>query len=236
MQQGAAVLEESAGDPALLRLPAGLELELAALGDVRQRVPGSLHGGTREPPALTVGALRQLRAAVGDPLRWPPTAEESSRLGDSVSGQRAQPLIALDFGVREWVLDLPYLRGSAGQDMLELWLGDHATHVERAMAFAVGDPLPERLESLDALAAELALKGVVRGVAAGEAVALVDVQQGAVSGRDSTPLPPGVPGVVRTLVVHRSGRGLLDGEPDPHLSLIGFRFAGGAAFVREVRR
>ncbi|MDP6930996.1 MAG: hypothetical protein QF412_14955, partial [Planctomycetota bacterium] len=46
--------------------------------------------------------------------------------------------------------------------------------------------------------------------------------------------PPTLPGVVRTQVLSRSGRGLLEG-PHPLLQMVGFRVAGGEKMVRRVR-
>ena len=45
----------------------------------------------------------------------------------------------------------------------------------------------------------------------------------------------GVPGVVRELLVHRSGEGLVADRPDRYLAWIGLRLAGDSRFIQEVR-
>jgi serine/threonine protein kinase len=216
-----------AGDAELLRLPMGLELEIGALG-FGDAPPRPLHGGGR----VMAGAQRAAALRRSDPLRWPPTMAESRAAGDVIPGMLGFDLVALDFGVREWVLDLPYVGVGHARTLLEEWLRDHAVHVDRARALARG----EGGEDLGDLAPLLAQRGVVRGLASGELRGLIDARDGRlVDPQAGSPLPATVPGVVRTLIVRRDGAGPM-GEPDPHLESLGLRLAGGEKFVAEARR
>lgn len=222
-----------AGDPSLFRLPMGLELELAALGAGSERTPGALHGGGRQPPGMTIGGYLALGAGRGDPSAWPPTRGELLAAGDALHTRQGHELTGLDFGVREWVFDLPYLPAIAGREVLTLRLGDHGGHLADAMDFARGAVLRPAGDAssspLAGLEAELRRVGVVRG-------SIPRDRSGSLAARSpDVELPDDVTGVVRILVLRRDGRGLL-GDPDPNLRDIGFRLAGGRAFVREVRR
>lgn len=217
-----------AGNPDLFRLPMGLELELAALGSGSRRRAGLLHGTGRSAPIMTVGSMR---AQVGVPA----TTSELRRLGDAVRTRQDYELVGIDFGVREWVLDLPYLASSVGRDVLVEWLTDHRAHVAHAEGFARGTPRPAdpgaASQAVAALQVELSRRGVVRGGF------VEDPLSGAAWGDAAAddPLPESAPGVVRLLVLSRDGIGLLN-EIDPHLVRVGFRLAGGQVFVAEVRK
>ena len=214
-----------AGRPDLFRLPMGVELELAALGSGDRRDDGALHGVGRRAAAMTIGDHRSGVAALL-------TASELGAIGDVATTRQGDPLTGVDFGVREWVLDFPFLPASEGRDVLAEWLIDHRAHVTYAEDLARG---PARLadggassEAINALQAELSRRGVVRG---GFVPLPSAMEQRAADDR----LPSSVPGVVRILVLRRDGMGLLS-EVDPHLDRVGFRLAGGKVFVQEVRR
>lgn len=204
-----------ARDPELFRLPTGVELELAAFG--------SGHVPDPEVPALNgaarTGGLKAAALAPGrlDASRWPPSARELHAAGDYVVTELGAVLTGIDFGVREWVADLPAL----GSDR-ERWSAsaDHLRHIEAAAELA-------RAPAQSALARELLRFGVVRGTAHDE----IDPGEA----RGGVRLPRSVPGVVRVLQVARDGSGLLPGELDPHLPAIGLRLCGGRAFLHWVR-
>jgi hypothetical protein len=214
------------GRPELLRLPLGVELECAALGDPTPESP--LNGPARVPGRMGIAAHRAARLRMADPAAWPPTETESAAAGDVVDNQPMWlPLFAIDFGVREWVLDLPFV----SPDERTLLVEYHANalrHLEVAQALARGEVAGE-------LGRRLLLTGTVRGLALGETDGLLDARTGARVTDADGPLPAGVPGVVRTLYLRRDGRGLLPDEWDPHLASTGLRLAGGRAFVTEVR-
>jgi serine/threonine-protein kinase len=207
-----------AGDPDLLRLPTGIELEHAALAD---RQPG---------PRVELRGHRKAAPLLADAARWPPSAAESEQAGDVVSiGDAGWRLVGLDFGVREWVSDLPFLATPDHAALLREWLADHSRHLERCDALArgaLGDA---------GFARALALHGVVRGLAVGELEGLVDAGTGRRVDPEQELVPARVPGVLRSLCIRRDGLGLLPGEVDPHLRLTGFRLAGGGRFVQKVR-
>jgi hypothetical protein len=188
------------GDPAVFRLPFGVELEVATLGG---EDPGVLNGAA--------GAkLNDLRE--GDHVVTP--------LDDEIHG--------LDFGVREWVMDLPWPVGDSDESRIIVAgiLADHSIHVAKSTGFA---NMPH------ALRARLQRTGVVRGVTLAEAKKLVDLRTSKKSQEDQ-PLLSGVPGVVRTIYVKRNGQGLLSGKPHKLLFRIGMRLVGGEAFVKRVRK
>jgi hypothetical protein len=220
------------GDPELLRLPLGVEMEMAALGAAPQSgfALNGLRGAVR---ADVVRAHEQALAARDDRLLWPPTAVESARLGDAVTTDQGYRLVALDFGVREWVLDLPYSVVLEKDALLREWGADQGRHVDRALELARGIRLDPTLRELEG---HLATFGVVRGLALGEPHLLLDGEHGG-DLREVTveTLPPTLPGVVRVLQLRRDGRDLLEDQVDPRLQLIGLRLAGGTEFVRRVR-
>ena len=133
----------------------------------------------------------------------------------------------LDFGVREWVGDLPHIPDEL---LLSEWIGDHENHLARVLDYAMGRATPP-----ERLAASLRTFGVVRGLALGELDGLL-ASSGERLDTDSTETVPGsVPGVLRTLQLRRDGRDLLSKEPDPRLRRIGFRVAGTAVLVARMR-
>lgn len=212
-----------AGDCELFRLPYAVELELAALGEQRDQV--RLHGTTVTAEAWQLAGVR-----IGDPLFWPPTHAEALASGDRAAADGASWFSGLDFGVREWVGDLPMLRDESAARLLAEWIADHGRHDEHATALARG-----RLEAPGALPL-LQRLGVVRGTPFGDASSLVDgLRGGRLRLEGDAGLPPSMPGVVRTLHLRRDGAGLLPGEREPHLAQTGMRLAGGAAFVAKVR-
>lgn len=208
-------------DPGLLRLPAGVELEVAALGGSRSppRTSPLLNGAARGG-GLAVAAIV---AAGRDRFiveRWPATAAELVAAGDAIETELGSTITGLDFGVREWVLDLPLLAREGARPLLIERLSDHERHVLAALALATGD-------AGAGLATELLRTGSVRGTALGESEL-----QSAVQGER---VGPTYPGVVRVLQLRRDGRGVLVGEADPHLPFIGFRLCGGRRFLEQVR-
>lgn len=210
-----------AGDPDALRLPMGVELELAALESSHA---GALNGCE----SLFLDAFEAFarhRRALDD--EWPPSLEQLRSAGDLVRltrGYETSEVLGLDFGVREWVLDLPFQKD---HEVLQVWLENHGHHVEQAL----GAPVQN-----EALLSNLARYGVVRGAAIGDESALLDTNQGELLDRElqQRHVPSSVPGVTRMLILQRDGLGLLDQE-DPHLQEIGFRLVGGEAFVRRAR-
>lgn len=220
------------GDPELLRLPLGVEMEMAALGAAPTSgfALNGLRGAVR---ADVVRAHEDALAARDDRLHWPPTAVESAGLGDAVTTGQGYRLVALDFGVREWVLDLPYSVVLEKDALLREWGADQGGHVVRALDLARGTGLDPTLRELQG---HLATFGVVRGLALGEPHLLVDGEHGGDLRRVTVEiLPPTLPGVVRVLQLRRDGRDLLEDQVDPRLQLVGLRLAGGAEFVRRVR-
>ncbi len=221
-----------AGDPDLLRLPLGMEMEMAALGEA-PRSGFALNGLRGTQRGEVVRAHEEAAQRRDDPLGWPPTAAESRELGDFVTTDQGFELISLDFGVREWVLDLPYNAALEKDALLREWMADHRGHVDRALELAQGSGLGP---GLDELAGHLRTFGVTRGLALGEVDLLVDGEHGGdLRTLRVGPLPPSLPGVVRALQLRRDGRDLLEDQVDPRLGLIGLRLAGGEDFVREVR-
>lgn len=211
------------GDPDAFRLPLGCELELAAYADAEWQACHGVGatGGAVSMPRFC-DAERLLAAGVA------PTAEESIAAGDVVPTRYGTPFTGLDFGVREWVADLPHVPGA--ELLLGEWVGDHTVHLARLVAFARGATAPP-----PDLAAPLRTLGVVRGLALGELDGLVGGSGAALDPRILTVVPDTVPGVLRTEQLGRDGRGLLSGERDPRLLRIGFRVAGDAARLSRLR-
>ncbi len=207
-------------DPDTLRLPAGVELEIAAMGGARSSFPAPLLNGAARRQGLSCAAAVAAVRARGDAELWPATSAESSAAGDVVETELGGLITGLDFGVREWVLDLPLLARDAARPLLIERLSDHERHVLAAAALAAGDPGA-------GMATELVRTGSARGIALGEAELA-----GAAAGEH---FGPEAPGVVRVLQLRRDGRGVLPGELDPHLPFIGFRLCGGPRFLDLVR-
>lgn len=200
-------------EPAMFRLPLGCELEIAAYGR------GGASAGRRERGAeVDAQALVDLVARGQDPALWPLSHAELTLIGDVVAAELGGTISGLDGGLREWVFDLPYPTGEVeGRTILEEWIGDHRSHVERARQLAIaGDSERVPLE----LRSFLRTYGVVRGVPAR-------------AGLDATASSAGV---LQVLQLRRDGGGLLPGAVDPRLEDCGLRVAGGEAFVRAVRQ
>jgi hypothetical protein len=181
------------GDPRVFRLPFGVEMELAALGDRPVGVFNGVAGGA------TVAQLRER---------------------DSVLVGGKHRIDGLDFGVREWVLDMPW-PSSARRDeqpIVELWLQNHVEHIARAVEFD-----PDRIQ-VSSLRATLLKIGVVRGgrLMLDEELALLPPGE---------PLPSRLRGVMRTGHLHRVGLSV----ERRLLRHVGMRLAGGAALIRRVR-
>ena len=135
---------------------------------------------------------------------------------DTVHTASQHPIHGLDFGVREWVMDLPWpSKDKREQSIVVELLRNHRRHIASAVEFDV--PVP-------GLRATLLDVGVVRG-----ARLRVDGELANRSGDD--PLPRDVRGVMRTCHLHRAG---LEVERRL-LRHVGMRLAGGARFVQLVR-
>ncbi|MBK8976726.1 MAG: serine/threonine protein kinase [Planctomycetes bacterium] len=209
------------GDPALFRLPFGVELDNAALGARSDPDPVALNGSAvRGPGILAVAAARfASRPAT------PPSRAELREVGDVVTTELGYELVGLDGGVREWVADLPFVSDDPdGRALLREWLADHERHAQRMREIAAG-----RIEAVPSdLLGRLVTYGVVRGAAFGDPTAIP---------ADAGPrLGVTWPGAVRALQVRRDGAGLLPGDVDPHVLQSGLRIAGGQRFVERVRR
>jgi hypothetical protein len=211
-----------ARDPSLFRLPSGFELEMAAFGaDHDPSAPDApLHGSARG------GGVRVAAAQAAVTLRregrgWPPSADELRSAGDVVMSGFGRDLTGLDFGVREWVIDLAV--PVSDRTRATPSSADHLRLLEAALESAQpsNGPAPDRV----------ALRlGVVRGLALDE-LPLLHGEIG--SGRGRYPAP--VPGVVRVLQMARDGSGVLPQQLDPHLRVVGLRLCGGRAFLAWVR-
>lgn len=202
-----------AKDPSLFRLPLGCELERAAFGDVRGDACHGVraHGGSVQMSAFVATTMPVV----------PWTSAQTRSFGDVISTSYGLDFVGLDFGVREWVLDLPHM--PRAEDLLAEWTGDHKEHLERIMAVASGEPdmQPPTLSLQRQLA-------VVRGLAFGEAYGLLDAKGHPLAVARHQVLPNSVPGVLRTAQLNRNGRDLLSGAREPRLKNVGFRLAGDA--------
>ena len=224
-----------AGDPALFRLPLGCELELAAFGPVP--------GATARNAATGRGGRVQARSWREPAVRaYPfagPAASEASASGDRVPSEAGVDLLGLDFGVREWVLDLPQGRDTESEPLLREWIADRELHVQRALELSGGRAATVDLSSRAPadLQARLRTFAVVRGLGTGELHGLLD-DKGLpidVATLALEALPASVPGVVRTEQLRRDGRDLMPLASDPRLAFTGFRVVGGNGFVQRVR-
>jgi hypothetical protein len=211
------------GDPDLFRLPLGCELELAAYADAQWPACHGVGaaGGSVSMPRFLAAAPR-LEAG------RPPAADESQLAGDVVPTDYGSDFVGLDFGVREWVWDLPHVPGA--ELLLREWIGDHAVHLARVSSFARGDTSPP-----PDLAGPLRTLGVVRGLALGELDGLLGGSGIRLDARILTVVPDTVPGVLRTEQLCRDGRDLLTSQRDPRLLHTGFRVTGTATTLSRLR-
>ncbi|MGE3173208.1 MAG: protein kinase [Planctomycetota bacterium] len=223
-----------AGDARLFRLPLGCELELAALGPGD---PGAArNGATAHGGRVLAEAFRRWLALPTAPAG--PSCAELVAMGDLVSSTPfGRPLHGLDFGVREWVLDLPQGSGAGGEPLLREWIADRELHAVRALELAGSLPAPADLRSRLPPDLQARLRGfaVVRGLAFGEVAGLLDADGRRLPLSGLVYLPESVPGVVRTEQLRRDGRDLMPGQFDPRLLRTGFRVLGDRAFVQRVR-
>ena len=203
---GAVVL----GDADRFRLPFGCELELAAYA---RGVRPAGHGAAAAGGAVDCVLFLDPAGAPG--------AAASRRAGDVVPSGYGFDFVGLDFGVREWVLDLP---ADAGSELLvREWIGDQETHRARVLALANGrfEPAPDPVGAVARL-------GVVRGLGSAEPEGLIDVDGLRLELARSRVLPTVVPGVLRAQQLQRDGRDLLGRGRDPLLRRIGLRIAADA--------
>jgi len=206
------------GDPELFRLPLGCELELAAYaGALKAACSGVVaHGGD-----VRVGVFG---GSEGDASGL--GAVYSRAVGDVVPTDYDRSFVGLDFGLREWVLDLPHMVGA--ELLLREWTSDHSVHLSRMLALGAGvsesgqDPLGMQQRV-----------GVVRGFAFGEVGGLVGVDGRRLRLAASAPLPACVPGVLRTEQLRRDGQALLGAGRDARLRWVGFRVAGDAEVLAK---
>lgn len=200
-----------ADDPEAFRLPLGCELELAAYADaVRPACHGvGAHGGSV--------SMAHFLAAGGVQLgeHWA-TAGRTRDAGDVVPTRFGEGFVGLDFGVGEWVLDLPHVLGA--EAVLGEWIADHVVHLQRVMAQATSPVVP----ASDPVG-PLRHIGVVRGLALGQRRGLIDERGAPLPTARHTTLPDSVPGVMRTEQLRRDGQDLLAGRDDPRLRQVGFR-------------
>jgi hypothetical protein len=213
------------GDPELLRLPLGCELELAAFGTVRNA--DARNGAAAQGPGVASAPWRD--AMTLDAQKPGPSAPQLAAAGDAVPSPFGGSFTGLDFGCREWVLDLPWGADPRVEFALPEWSSDHGTLAARALQFAHGVPPPANLQ------ARLRTFGVVRGLPFGATTGLLDGQGAPLRNLDFARLPASVPGVVRSEQVRRDGRDLAPGAVDPRVLQTGFRLAGSQTFVQRVR-
>ena len=132
-----------------------------------------------------------------------------------------RPFLGLDFGVREWVLDVPHV--PTAELLLREWIGDHAVHLSKVLDGGAGaaEGQTSPIEGLHRI-------GVVRGLAFGEAAGLVGLQGERLDLVGDAAVPACVPGVLRTVQLRRDGRALLGAGRDERLPRVGFRVAADA--------
>jgi hypothetical protein len=211
------------GDPDVFRLPLGCELELAAYaGATRPSCHGvGAAGLVMSMPAFLAAAHELDQGQVA-------TVTASRQAGDVLPTAYGADFVGLDFGVREWVGDVPHVPDAAL--LLREWISDYAVHLARVSAFARGtsSPPPD-------LEGPLRMLGVVRGLALGELEGLIGGSGSPLDARILTVVPDSVPGVLRTEQMGRDGRDLLTSQRDPRLQRIGFRIAGAATTLSRLR-
>ncbi|MGC6489531.1 MAG: hypothetical protein ACON4Z_17935, partial [Planctomycetota bacterium] len=201
------------GTPDLFRLPLGCELELAAFSEAtRPACSGAVAHGAAVPASAFLSASVDAGGY---------RADASRALGDAVPTAYGRAFLGLDFGVREWVLDVPHV--PSAELLLREWIGDHAVHLSKVLgggagiALSAGRPIegPKRI-------------GVVRGLAFGEAAGLVGLRGERLEPAAGAAVPACVPGVLRTEQLRRDGRALLGAGRDERLLRVGFRVAADA--------
>lgn len=212
-----------AGDPDLFRLPLGCELELAAFGSAAVR---ACNGPASAGHPVSISAF--LAAERAWQTRVPPTAADCIAAHDMVATAFGTPILGLDFGVREWVGDLPHAAGA--ELLLGEWIGDYEVHLARLAALASGTMAPPR-----DLAVALRSFGVVRGLALGETEGLISKAGTRLLAHQLAEVPASVPGVLRTEQLRRDGRALLSRDQDPRLLHTGFRVAGQRELLKLLR-
>ena len=212
-----------ADDPGLFRLPLGCELELAAFGGARRR---ACHGVAAHEGAVDMGAFL---TATGILARGAaPTAADTRAAGDRIQTDYGVDFLGLDFGVREWVMDLPRVPGA--EELIEELIADHSLHLARVVAMSQGLWTPPL-----SMIGPLRTMGVVRGLALGEREGLVRVDGARLDPGASSVVPDTVPGVLRTEQLLREGNDLLSKGDDPRLARTGFRVVAAAAALAGLR-
>lgn len=202
-----------AGDPEAARLPLGCELELAAFAGA---TASAGHGA---------GAHGGVVAAW--PFRRDAGVADAGACGDRVPTAYGVDFVGLDFGLREWVLDLPTTADAVA--LLAEWMADRAVHLDRAEALASGrDP---RIVAALGPARRLA---VVRGLGFREGGALLGRGGAPIDPERVAALPPEAPGVLRTDQLRRDGGDLMSAGPDPRLQHVGFRVVFDPARLRAL--
>ncbi len=199
------------GDPDAVRLPLGCELELAAFTGARALAGSGCASHGQQVPMR--GFLAE-GAAIG--------AARAAELGDVVPTPFQAPFFGLDFGAAEWVLDVPHIPGT--DYVQRQWLQDHDAHlgIIEGLQRGTAEPMPDPVGPLRQF-------GVVRGLACGNRVGLVDRGGAPLDVAAHSQLPTHVPGVVRTEQLRRDGRDLLAPAPDLRLHRVGFRIVGVVA-------
>ena len=213
-----------ADDPGLFRLPLGCELELAAFGSAPRRACNGVaaHEGAVDMRAFLAAAQILARGAA-------PTAADTRAAGDRILVTAyGVEFLGLDFGVREWVMDVPHVTGS--EDLIAEWIADHSVHLAHVVAMAEGLWKPP-----SALIDPLRTMGVVRGLALGEREGLVRLDGTRLDPGTCSVVPETVPGVVRTEQLLRDGNDLLSQSDDPRLARTGFRVVAAAAALAGLR-
>ena len=216
------------GDADLFRLPFGAELEFAATRAAAKRLNGlSLRGREqlaewrKRFAAIQDGSLND---GVVDARRWPLSSVELEVLGD-VTRSLGAAITGLDFGVREWVEDLPLIgNATAYRVVAEV----HQRHVDYSRLRRINAVLrPARSRLLDI--------GELRGLGWGEPVVLgQDPRQGLIDARGEASAK-GILGVKRMNYVRRDGRSLGRDAIAPLVRVAGFRLAADSSFAALVR-
>lgn len=207
-------------DADLFRLPFGCELELAAYADNRG---AACHAAAARGGEVLASAFRADSAPVA-----PWNSLQTRSFGDVIATSYGvgHEFVGLDFGVQEWVLDLPHTRNA--DLVLVEWTSDHKKHLERVMGMARGqkDMLPDELGLIRQF-------GVVRGLAFGAGSGVIDGAGKPLQLAGLRVLPSTVPGVLRTEQLARDGKDLLGSGREPRLQRVGFRVAGNAQVLAK---